>query len=64
MDRHQAAVDGLGELLDSKTWHPDPDDVEFAVGYVCSYVRQVTRVQVTPMERAAIRQYIRDAITP
>jgi hypothetical protein len=55
MTRLQTMLDGIRELIDSKTWRPDRDDLTFAVGYVCSYVRQVTQIAASETDRECIR---------
>lgn len=53
-DRKAVALEGVQDLLASKTWSPREDDLNFAVGYVCSYVRQVTGKNTTDDERGFI----------
>jgi hypothetical protein len=54
-DRQKAALEGIQDLLASKTWKPSEDDLNFAIGYVASYVRQVTGTTTTEDERSFIK---------
>jgi hypothetical protein len=53
-DRRKVALEGVQDLLASKTWKPHEDDLQFALGYVSSYVRQLTGQPCTEEERGYI----------
>lgn len=67
--RHLLVMEGIQDLIDGGNAHvlsgdgaPDSvfiRDIEFATGYVCSYVRQVSKQHVTDGERAEIAALLR-----
>lgn len=50
-ERRKVILEGIQDLLASKTWNPHEDDLNFAQGYVSSYVREVTGKTTTEDER-------------
>jgi hypothetical protein len=53
-------LEAIRDLLDSKTWRPDSEDLEFALGYVASHVRQSSGTSPDEYERGFIVMQLLD----
>lgn len=52
--RKTQILEAIQDLIASNTWKPDSEDLDFAVGYVSSFVRQVSGKSLDEHERGFV----------